>query len=83
MDFYSTILSLSAVCNSSPQKPGTNLDIRRGDALAVPGRDRGGLAKGRFIIETMGAEQPVSDDDSNRGGLRNRRVEVKLFVPKR
>jgi flagellar motor protein MotB len=44
---------------------------------------RGGLHKGRFIIETLGSESPVSDEDTNRGRLRNRRVEVKLFVPKR
>ncbi len=42
-----------------------------------------GLNKGRFIIESLGLEQPVSDEDTNRGRLRNRRVEVKLFVPKR
>lgn len=42
-----------------------------------------GLSRGRFIIESAGLDQPVSDDDSNRGRLRNRRVEVKLFVPKR
>lgn len=42
-----------------------------------------GLRKGRFIIDTAGFETPVSDDDTNRGRLRNRRVEVRLYVPKR
>lgn len=42
-----------------------------------------GLAPGRFIIESAGADTPVSDEDSHRGRLRNRRVEVRLFVPKR
>ncbi len=42
-----------------------------------------GLNKGRFVIDTAGFEQPVSDEDTNRGRLRNRRVEVRLFVPKR
>lgn len=42
-----------------------------------------GVGRGRFIIESAGLDQPVSDEDSNRGRLRNRRVEVKLFVPKR
>ena len=42
-----------------------------------------GLGRGRFVIESAGFESPVSDDDTNRARLRNRRVEVKLYVPKR
>ncbi len=42
-----------------------------------------GVGRGRFIIESAGLDQPVSDEDSHRGRLRNRRVEVQLFVPKR
>jgi outer membrane protein OmpA-like peptidoglycan-associated protein len=42
-----------------------------------------GLTKGRFVIDSAGNEMPVSDEDTNRGRLRNRRVEVRLFVPKR
>ncbi len=42
-----------------------------------------GVGRGRFVIESAGADQPVSDDSSRRGKLRNRRVEVRLFVPKR
>jgi len=59
-------------------------DLGRARAAAV--RDvllRYGLSKGRFVIDSAGAEQPVSDEDTNRGRLRNRRVEVRLFVPKR
>ena len=57
-----------------------------GMARAAAVRDelvRRGFARGRFVVASAGADQPVSDDDSNRGRLRNRRVEVKLFVPKR
>lgn len=42
-----------------------------------------GLLRGRFVVDTAGAELPVSDNDTPRGRLRNRRVEVKLYVPKR
>jgi len=42
-----------------------------------------GLLRGRFVVDSLGAELPVSDNDKPRGRLRNRRVEVKLYVPKR
>lgn len=42
-----------------------------------------GLVRGRFVIETAGAEQPVSDNETPRGRRNNRRVEAKLYVPRR
>lgn len=66
-----------------PAELAKELGRERAAALRNALMKRGGLHKGRFIIETMGAESPVSDEDTNRGRLRNRRVEVKLFVPKR
>ncbi len=42
-----------------------------------------GIARGRILIDSVGAAEPVSDNDTPRGRLRNRRVEVRLYVPKR
>jgi OOP family OmpA-OmpF porin len=44
---------------------------------------RRGLASGRVDVAGKGAEEPVSDGDSPRVRLRNRRVELRLFVPVR
>jgi outer membrane protein OmpA-like peptidoglycan-associated protein len=44
---------------------------------------RRGLASGRVDVTGKGAEDPVSDGDSSRVRLRNRRVELRLFVPVR
>jgi OOP family OmpA-OmpF porin len=68
---------------ADPADLARELGRERAAALRNALMKRGGLHKGRFIIETLGSESPVSDEDTNRGRLRNRRVEVKLFVPKR
>jgi outer membrane protein OmpA-like peptidoglycan-associated protein len=68
---------------AEPAELAMELGRNRAAALRNALMKRGGLPKGRFIIETRGLEEPVSDEDTNRGRLRNRRVEVKLFVPKR
>ncbi len=41
-----------------------------------------GIPAGRFVIDGVGAEEPVADNASPKGRLANRRVEIKLFVPK-
>jgi outer membrane protein OmpA-like peptidoglycan-associated protein len=66
-----------------PAELARDLGRQRATALRNALVKRGGLSKGRFVIESQGMDSPVSDEDSNRGRLRNRRVEVKLFVPKR
>jgi outer membrane protein OmpA-like peptidoglycan-associated protein len=40
-----------------------------------------GVNSGRITVEGHGADEPVSDNDTPRGRLANRRVELKLFVP--
>jgi len=42
-----------------------------------------GVASGRIDATGKGAEEPVSDNSTPRGRLRNRRVELRLFVPAR
>jgi outer membrane protein OmpA-like peptidoglycan-associated protein len=44
---------------------------------------RRGLGSGRVDVAGKGAEEPVSDGDTPRARLRNRRVELRLFVPVR
>ena len=41
-----------------------------------------GIPAPRILVEGHGAEEPVSDNDRPKGRLANRRVELKLFVPK-
>ncbi|NVB84771.1 MAG: OmpA family protein, partial [Kofleriaceae bacterium] len=41
-----------------------------------------GIPSGRFVIDGVGAEEPVADNATPKGRLANRRVEIKLFVPK-
>jgi OmpA-OmpF porin, OOP family len=41
-----------------------------------------GVAQGRIIVEGVGAEEPVADNNSAKGRLANRRVQIKLYVPR-
>ena len=41
-----------------------------------------GIPAGRVVIDGVGAEEPVADNDSAKGRLANRRVEIKLWVPR-
>ncbi len=41
-----------------------------------------GIPAGRVVIDGVGAEEPVSDNNTAKGRLANRRVEIKLFVPR-
>ena len=39
-----------------------------------------GVAEPRITVEGHGAEEPVADNDTPKGRLANRRVEIQLFV---
>lgn len=41
-----------------------------------------GIPAGRIVVDGVGAEQPVADNSTPKGRLANRRVEIKLFVPR-
>jgi len=41
-----------------------------------------GIPAGRIVVDGVGAEQPVTDNGTPKGRLANRRVEIKLFVPR-
>jgi outer membrane protein OmpA-like peptidoglycan-associated protein len=41
-----------------------------------------GVPSGRMVVDGVGAEEPVTDNSTPKGRLANRRVELKLFVPK-
>lgn len=41
-----------------------------------------GIPAGRMVVDGLGAEEPVADNNSAKGRLANRRVEIKLFVPR-
>jgi len=42
-----------------------------------------GIPQSQILVEGRGAEEPVADNTKPRGRLANRRVEIKLYVPKR
>jgi outer membrane protein OmpA-like peptidoglycan-associated protein len=42
-----------------------------------------GVSSGRISVDGRGSEEPVAENDTPRHRLANRRVEIKLFVPKR
>ena len=67
-----------------PDLEALSLELGRARATAVRAAliERG-IARGRIMIDSVGAAEPVSDNDTPRGRLRNRRVEVRLYVPKR
>lgn len=41
-----------------------------------------GVPGGRIVVDGVGAEEPVADNSTPKGRLANRRVEIKLFVPR-
>ena len=41
-----------------------------------------GVPSGRIVVDGVGAEEPVADNSTAKGRLANRRVEIKLFVPR-
>jgi len=41
-----------------------------------------GVPAGRIVVDGVGAEDPVAENTTAKGRLANRRVELKLFVPK-
>ncbi len=67
---------------AEPDERARELGLTRATAVRDALVSRG-FSRGRFILQSEGEAQPVSENDANRGRLRNRRVEVKLFVPKR
>jgi OOP family OmpA-OmpF porin len=42
-----------------------------------------GIPQSQILVEGRGGEEPVADNTKPRGRLANRRVEIKLYVPKR
>lgn len=41
-----------------------------------------GVPTGRIVVDGLGPEEPVADNGTAKGRLANRRVEIKLFVPR-
>jgi len=65
-----------------PDLAALSADLSRGRAEAVQQSLAAlGIAKVRIDVEGHGAEEPVAENDKNRGRLANRRVEIKLYVP--
>jgi outer membrane protein OmpA-like peptidoglycan-associated protein len=41
-----------------------------------------GVPSGRIVVDGVGAEDPVADNNTAKGRLANRRVEIKLMIPR-
>jgi outer membrane protein OmpA-like peptidoglycan-associated protein len=58
-------------------------DVSRARAEAVrQALTSAGVPTGRMVVDGVGAEEPVTDNGTAKGRLANRRVELKLFVPR-
>jgi outer membrane protein OmpA-like peptidoglycan-associated protein len=58
-------------------------DLARARAEAVrQAMVAAGIPAGRMVVDGVGAEAPVADNGTAKGRLANRRVEIKLFVPR-
>ena len=57
-----------------------DLSHARADAVRIE-LEKLGVGSGRIDVEGHGAEDPVADNETPRGRLANRRVDIKLFVP--
>ncbi|HEY5947625.1 MAG TPA: OmpA family protein [Kofleriaceae bacterium] len=58
-------------------------DLARARAEAVrQAMVAAGIPAGRIVVDGVGAEDPVADNATAKGRLANRRVEIKLFVPR-
>jgi outer membrane protein OmpA-like peptidoglycan-associated protein len=63
---------------------GLSADLSRARAEAVKNAlIAAGIPQLRIIVEGRGGEDPVADNARPRGRLANRRVEIKLYVPRR
>lgn len=59
------------------------VDLARARAEAVrQALVAAGIPAGRMVVDGVGAEEPVTDNGTAKGRLANRRVEIKLFVPR-
>jgi outer membrane protein OmpA-like peptidoglycan-associated protein len=58
-------------------------DLARARAEAVrQAMVAAGIPAGRIVVDGVGAEVPVADNGTAKGRLANRRVEIRLFVPR-
>ncbi|MBV8758819.1 MAG: OmpA family protein [Deltaproteobacteria bacterium] len=65
----------------APDLESLNTDLARARAEAVrEALTAIGVPQGRIVVDGVGAEEPVADNNSAKGRLANRRVELKLFV---
>jgi OOP family OmpA-OmpF porin len=65
----------------APDLASLNTDLARARAEAVrQALVALGVPQGHIVVDGVGAEEPVADNNSTKGRLANRRVELKLFV---
>src|SRR5664279_5243920 len=77
-----------AFATPEPGQPPPDLDsiatqLAHGRAEAVrQALVSAGVPSGRIVVDGVGAEDPVADNATGKGRLANRRVEIKLMIPR-
>ncbi|MGA7614102.1 MAG: OmpA family protein, partial [Thermoanaerobaculia bacterium] len=61
--------------------PNNDLDRRRAEAVRDYLVSRHGIDPSRITIEARGTSEPVGDNSTAEGRLKNRRVVIKLVIP--
>lgn len=77
-----------AFATAEPGQPAPDLEsiatqLSHGRAEAVrQALVQAGVPQGRVVVDGVGAEDPVADNNTAKGRLANRRVEIKLMIPR-
>jgi outer membrane protein OmpA-like peptidoglycan-associated protein len=67
----------------APDTTSISIDLAKARAEAVrQALVAAGVPEARVVVDGVGTEEPVTSNDSAKGRLANRRVEIKLFVPR-
>ncbi|HEX9161095.1 MAG TPA: OmpA family protein [Thermoanaerobaculia bacterium] len=77
----STALVIGYTDNRENTGPNTDLDRRRAEAVRDYLVSRHGIDASRITVEGRDAREPVADNSTAEGRLRNRRVVIQLILP--
>jgi len=77
----STALVIGHTDNRENTGPNADLDRRRAEAVRDYLVSRHGIDPSRITVEGRGSREPIADNSTAEGRLRNRRVEIRLTLP--
>jgi outer membrane protein OmpA-like peptidoglycan-associated protein len=77
----STAIVIGYTDNKEATGPNSDLDRRRAEAVRDYLVSRHGIDPSRITVEGRDAREPVGDNSTAEGRLRNRRVVIRLIIP--